>query len=215
MTSSGPDIRRLISKRLDEWVEGRIDGLVQEAERCDRGLRTRSRQPDQDHKIRVFTRLVHSGRLREATRWITDRAGSGGVLQPESVTSGQTVLEVLESKHPPQSVPGPEMFLDAETMPSMSDVDVTERHIAVTAHRLNGSAGPSGTDAEQWRSMLLRYGAHSTRLRETVAGLTRCLANGVVEWNKIKALLARRGIALDKAWSPSDWNRGSAPTYMC
>lgn len=66
------------------------------------------------------------------------------------------------------------------------------------ARSLHGSAGPSGTNSDQLKSVLLRFGTHSSRLREFVASLTGWLSNRIVNCNSIRALLARREIALNK-----------------
>uniref|UniRef100_A0A146KS76 Uncharacterized protein n=1 Tax=Lygus hesperus TaxID=30085 RepID=A0A146KS76_LYGHE len=208
LITSGPDIRRLLQRRMDWWQHEQFDALVQEAQRCDQKLKSKPKIPtrihsvnaqthDDAHNTRIFTRLMAEGRLRDATRWATGRSGGGALHPRDQAGNGRTVHEVLNSKHPPQVTPCPETYLRTE-LPTLLEVDITDNHIEKAAHRLRGSAGPSGTDARQWRDMLLRYGAHSRRLREAVAALTRRLANGVVEWSTIRALLARRAVALDK-----------------
>ena len=63
---------------------------------------------------------------------------------------------------------------------------------------MQGSAGPGGCDATHWQDSLLCYGAHSASLRESVASLARTLANTVVSWSDIWALMACHLVALDK-----------------
>ena len=71
------------------------------------------------------------------------------------------------------------------------------------ARQILGSAGPGGTTAGHWKDFLLHYGAHSAKLRDALAGLARCLANSIVEWSDIKALMSSCLEALDKC--PGVW----------
>ena len=77
-------------------------------------------------------------------------------------------------------------------------MDVTSFHVEQVARRLRGSGGPGGADSYHWQCFLLHYGAHSSRLREAVTDLAMHLANGIVDWTDIRALMANRLIALDK-----------------
>ena len=79
-------------------------------------------------------------------------------------------------------------------------MDITAAHVEKIARQIQGSAGPGGTMALPWQSLLLGYGAHSERLRDAVAELTiaRRLANNIVEWDDISTLMASRLLALDK-----------------
>ncbi len=85
-----------------------------------------------------------------------------------------------------------------EELPALMDVSVTSGHVERVARALHGGAGPGGTSSSHWRSFLLRYGAHSARLRDAVAVLIMMMANGVVEWPWIRAMMSSRLIALDK-----------------
>ena len=44
----------------------------------------------------------------------------------------------------------------------------------------------------------MRYGAHSARLRDAVAGLVMMMANRIVAWPWIRAMMSSRLITLDK-----------------
>ena len=203
MVRKAKDIRPLLTRRMDMWEAGQLKELLQEAQRCDRQLATSLTPMNQEQVERTFARLMMEGRVRSAVRLLTDRLG-GGVLDPGANVEGagsppqRTVLDVLQEKHPPQKEADPRAFAQCDDLPLLEDVDITSSHVEQVARRLFGSAGPSGTDSDQWRSFLLRYGNSSSRLREAVAASTRLHANQVVPWDDMRALLARRGIALDK-----------------
>jgi hypothetical protein len=200
------DIRRLLKRRILLWRGGNYEELVQEAERCDRQLRKvhkPNNNTEEDHLIRVFTKLMLGGKVREAVRWITAR-DRGGVLHPDSlIGSGnttKTILQVLQDKHPAQQEPHETVLheMNIQNIPLMVEVDITSSHVETAARKIHGGAGPGGCDSSQWQDFLLRFGAHSERLRDNVAALARRLTNSIIEWEDIRALMANRLVALDK-----------------
>jgi hypothetical protein len=67
------------------------------------------------------------------------------------------------------------------------------------ASRLSGGAGPGGTDAIDLKNWLLRFGAESKSLRDSLAGLAKWLANEHPPWATYCALMACQLVALDKS----------------
>ena len=198
------DVRRLLKRRFDLWRKEQFDELIHEFQRnASSGVKKRGSKgsvADDSHRLRVFTRLMLRGQIRSAVRWLTERGSEGGVLCPSSVVgpSGETVADLLRIKHTDPCENFEEAFLECEELPPLVSVDVTGAHICHVARKIQGSGGPGGTTASQWQSFLLRFGRSSERLRDEVAELTRRLANSLVEWNMIRALLANRLIALNK-----------------
>ena len=114
--------------------------------------------------------------------------------------AGKTVLvnEALQMKHPEQTEPHPDAFIPCEDLPTFNDVIRTESHILKIAHKISGSAGPSGADSTHWQSFLLKYGNHSKELREAIAILIERQANNIVDWSEVRAQKAKRELALKK-----------------
>ena len=80
----------------------------------------------------------------------------------------------------------------------MVELDVCGGHIQMVARWLRGGACPGGSDSTTWQDWLLRYGAHSEHLWDAVARLTRVVANSLMPFNFIRALISSRLVALDK-----------------
>ena len=109
-----------------------------------------------------------------------------------------TVMEVLVSKHPEQMSPDEEAFVECNNLPDFLDVEVTSSHIERVAHRLSGGAGPSGLTSTTLQNMILKHGNHSAVLKEAFVSLTRRLANTYATREDIRALKAKRLVALNK-----------------
>ena len=147
--------------------------------------------------MKVFTHLMLWGQVRSAVRFITDRVHGGGVLSLDTSTGvpGHSVLDILHEKHPEPGVIVESAFMPCDDLPPLLDLDITADYVERVAHQIQGSSGPCGSTALQWHGYLLRHGVSSTRLRDAVAILARHLANGIVDWESIRSLMASRLIA--------------------
>jgi len=109
-----------------------------------------------------------------------------------------TVFDVLHTKHPEPRIPKDFPLPSFDTLPCLEDSEITSAHIQSVAHQFQGGTGPGGCDSSHWRDILLRYGASSARLRDSVATLCCRICNSIVPWDDIRALVASCLIALNK-----------------
>jgi hypothetical protein len=91
----------------------------------------------------------------------------GGAMTADEIDekTGDSVAEVLESKHPEAKIPDVRHLPTYAERPVLTDVDVTPNVVEHVASRLTGSAGLGGSDAHALGHWLLKFGASSQRLR--------------------------------------------------
>jgi hypothetical protein len=89
-------------------------------------------------------------------------------------------------------------FEPYDNLPTPVPVLITGDVVEAVASRLSGGAGPGGTDAVDLRNWLLRFGAESESLRDSLAAIAEWLANEHPPWAAYRALMACRLVALDK-----------------
>ena len=124
-------------------------------------------------------------------------------MLPEDIDSktGDTVKEVLESKHPKLRVPDISFMEKYDTLPDSVEIDITADTVESMARRLIGSAGPGGTDTSDLQHWLLRFGGASVEFRKAVAEFVRWKSNNDPPWAAYRALRAGRRAVLDKRHS--------------
>ena len=103
--------------------------------------------------------------------------------------------------------------MPCDDLPLFEDVEITGFHLLSVAHCIQGGAGPGGCDTGHWRDVLLRFGAHNSKLCDAIAALARRLLNSIVPWDNISALVTNRLIALDKC--PGVHPIGIGETLRC
>ena len=139
-----------MSKRLEKWKRGEIEGLVREGRMIQNRI-GKFKGTDPPNKSKVFAKLIMKGQINAAIRFLNEST-SGGVL---SLTDD--VMKQLKEKHPgPQSAKlGSVLFAPIEDeMPENVYLQINGGMIREAALRTKGAGGQCGFDANDFRRIL-------------------------------------------------------------
>ena len=201
-TTSDPDTSRnkVIARRLSMWLNGEIEPLFHEAEALQKRM-PKSKSKHQKDEFKNFDVNMTSGKISNALRCIND-ADKGGVLSLTEIINGKSVLDILKEKDPP---PGPchDQYItqaSRETPPYHPVIfdRIQAGAVQRAAMRTQGSHGPSGVDANEWRRWLSNFGQSSTSLCRTIAQIAVRIATVEIECESKMPYNACRLIPLDK-----------------
>ena len=101
-------VNKLLQKRLQLLVNGHFDKLFEESHALQKRIRTIRKLPFDE--TMEFGRQMNSGKVANAIRTLQNEQNRG-VLDLEEKTNGETVLQILKSKHPSQPY-DPALILD-------------------------------------------------------------------------------------------------------
>lgn len=191
--------RKAIVRRLELWRNGNFEELLKEGKAIQEHMPTPQHQ---DSWQRGFVRLMLRGRSSAAMHLL--RSGSfKRLLSLDEELEGKTVRETLREKHPPPTPANREYMETVPLQRSQQGHAVLYESIDADAilkasMATQGSAGPSGLDANAWRHLLTGY-RRSKQLSEAIAGLARRLCTEIVDPLSITAYTSSRLIPLDKS----------------
>ena len=141
-------VNKLQQKRLQLWINGDFDKLFEESQALEKRIRTERKLPFDE--LKEFKRQMNAGKVANAIRTLQNEQ-SGGVLDVQEKNNGETVLQILKSKHPLSQPYDPALIVDdcPNTLPYHPSIfDRIDAHaIRRAILETSGSHGPSGVDA--------------------------------------------------------------------
>ena len=163
-TSKAQDHVIQFERCLKSWAEGDIDQLLHEGHTIQRQLIS-SRNPKQEEQsARTFSRLMMEGKVKATLRLISDQE-KGSVLPLDSLvfttgdTPAKTVRDILLEKHPPtKPLVSSAVYEPDNAIPEPHPIHfdrIDGPLIRTVALKMDGAAGPSGTDAAGWKRLHL------------------------------------------------------------
>lgn len=196
------DHLKALERRLKEWKEGNFIVLYDEARAIQQRLKPIQKTKREINEIsQEFGSLMQRGKVNAAIKLI-DKNMKGDLLPLNAQT-----LQLLKQKHPEAKSASPTCVLEGpveKTNPVIfEEIDgILIRKMAIS---VQGSAGPSGHDADAWKKLLVNrtMGTSSTDLCTAIAEMTKKLCTiSIAEMDQnnssIEALIACRLIPIDK-----------------
>ena len=206
-TSKKHDHISCLQRRLGLWEKGDVKNRLKEGRALQKSLAS-SQQLKRDtandsSMARRFSKMMMEGRVRSALKLPSDNSDTGLLSLEETIddTSGKTVRDVLEDKHPDPKPVHPKALLgeaeNDEFHPTIFD-SITGESIRTATLHTQGAAGPSGLDAFSWRRLCTAFGQKSNDLCSTLAAVARGISTSFIDPSTLLAYTSCRLIALDK-----------------
>ena len=194
--SKPSDNARYLSKRLTLWKEGKLDDIMSEAAEIQNRMPASKPRAEED-KLRGFTRLMMTGKVKQALKLVDTENVIAGVH-----AINDDIRAILQSKHP-EPTQAEERALSSDDAPSIEEVifeSIDGKAIQASAMKTFGSGGATKADADIWKHILCSkvFGKLSDDLAEEVAGLARRLCTEAIPHCAINLLFDGRLVALRK-----------------
>ena len=191
-----------LKERLELWMDGDIETLLQECRTIQSRLPNTTQRPKNDGELaRSFAKLIRMGNIQAAIRRVTD-SGNTGVLPLNSIQpDNRTVKDHLQEKHPHRRPALKETISQEDPKDEPHEViygEIDNTMIRTIVQRMTGSAGPSGVDATGWKRFCSSYGKTSEGLCKAIAQVAKRISSSYVDPKGLISFTACRLIALDK-----------------
>ena len=206
--NSKAKVNSRLERRLNNWKNGQVDELLAEGRSIQKrnfhgGFSPAPSKLDSPTLVRSFAKHMFQGRCGAAIRSLSDKGSMGVLSEDDELPSGDSVFDVLRSKHPPAQGLVKEVLSLPEVIPPPPNHMIYERIDAdLIRHadkNTNGAAGPSGLDAHGWRRICCTFKEASDKLYHSLALLARRLCTQFIHPSALAPMLACRLIALDKS----------------
>ena len=192
------NIKEIMARRIELWKEQKFHDLFTEALAIQSRLKESKTINNDEDMLISFRRLMATGKINAAMKVLENSNGTG-ILPINNDT-----IQMLNDKHPKGEDEQQDMIL----MGPIKHIDpiifeeLTPDLIKKTAFHLNGSAGPSNLDSDQWRAILgsSKYGQTGLDLAESLSRMAKILCiEQIKDYNSLDPLMACRLIPLDKS----------------
>ena len=194
-TSKSKDHTKALTERLRLWGEGKFNDLLKECTIIQHKLTTSKKKTPEDIS-RIFSKLMFTGKIKAALRFLESNS-ENGVLQPS-----EDVLAQLQEKHPPAAEIQPNTLITGplEQVSHAHFAQIDEQAVLKAAMRTKGSAGPSKFDSDQFRRILCskHFKTEGKDLREQISMFARKIATSPIDPSCLGPYTACRLIPLNK-----------------
>ena len=172
-----------------------IKELIKEGSTIQAQLKASGRELDDTALAKRFASMVFNNNLKGAMALVAEKS-KGGIMAVNEKTKRE-----MAAKHPKAEPATTQALLTGDIPPSLHHVFYSALDgelVKKCALRTKGSAGVSHQEDALWHKMVTGFKDSSSTLCNAVAVLTKRLATEYVDPRGLEALLANRGIAIDK-----------------